>query len=181
MRTGVRLEAAGQVGTVVLGAEELVVVLAPTAVAATAMGPGGVTPPPKKGSLTGRPAKPRAKDKDPENLRSVQRENESARVLADNGYDIEQNPPSNSYNKNPDHKLNGEYADCYAPSTSDAYSIIQRIAGKVNTRQASRIVLNLDDSQVALEVLKKEILENPIAGLKDIIVIRDGKIILFHP
>ncbi|HYO54671.1 hypothetical protein [Archangium sp.] len=40
VRTGVKLEAAGQVGTVVLGARELVVVLAPTAVAATALGPG---------------------------------------------------------------------------------------------------------------------------------------------
>jgi len=45
VRTGVRLEAAGQVGTVVLGAEELVVVLAPTAVAATAMGPGSAHTP----------------------------------------------------------------------------------------------------------------------------------------
>jgi len=44
VRTGVRLEAAGQVGSVVLGAEELVVVLAPTAVAANAMGPGGSLP-----------------------------------------------------------------------------------------------------------------------------------------
>ena len=44
VRMGVRLEAAGQVGTVVLGAEELVVGLAPTAVAASALGPGGGLP-----------------------------------------------------------------------------------------------------------------------------------------
>jgi hypothetical protein len=40
-RTWVRLEAAGQVRTVVLGARELVVGLAPTAVASSALGPGG--------------------------------------------------------------------------------------------------------------------------------------------
>ncbi|AKJ00458.1 putative RNase toxin 28 of polymorphic toxin system [Archangium gephyra] len=44
-RTGVRLEAAGQVRTVVLGARELVVGLAPTAVASSALGPGGGFPP----------------------------------------------------------------------------------------------------------------------------------------
>lgn len=54
-RTGVRLEAAGLVGTVTLGTQALVVGLAPTAVAATAMGPGGGEQPVKQGSLTGRP------------------------------------------------------------------------------------------------------------------------------
>ncbi|QRK08151.1 hypothetical protein JQX13_50820 [Archangium violaceum] len=54
-RMGVRLEAAGQVGTVALGTQELVVGLAPTAVATMAMGPGGGAPPSKQGSLTGLP------------------------------------------------------------------------------------------------------------------------------
>jgi hypothetical protein len=40
-RTGVTLEAAGNVRSVALGARQLTAVLAPTAVAATAMGPGG--------------------------------------------------------------------------------------------------------------------------------------------
>jgi hypothetical protein len=44
VRVGVRLEAAGQVGTVVLGTRELVVGLAPTAVAANTMGPGSGLP-----------------------------------------------------------------------------------------------------------------------------------------
>ncbi|WP_369945762.1 hypothetical protein [Vitiosangium sp. GDMCC 1.1324] len=55
------------------------------------------------------------------------------------------------------------------------------MAGKVNTRQAARIVLNLDDSQVTLETLRQVLLENPIAALKEIIVIKGGKIILFYP
>jgi hypothetical protein len=179
-RTGVRLEAAGQVGSLVLGANELTVRLAPTAVAAVAMGPGGGAPP-KKGSLTGRLAKPGANERSAENLRAAKRENESARLLSENGYDVEQNPSPRSNFKEPDYKLNGEYADCYAPSTDNPRSILDTLSKKVNKGQADRIVLNLDDSQVELEALKKEILENPIANLKEIIVIRGGRIILFYP
>jgi len=183
VRTGVRLEAAGQVGSVVLGAEELVVVLAPTAVAATAMGPGGGAPPPKKGSLTGQPNKPRANDKDAENLRSAQRENESARILAENGYDVEQRPaPINRINrKKPDYKINGEYADCYAPSTDNARNIRDTIAKKVNEGQADRIVLNLEDSPVTPDIIKKLLLENPIADLKELLIIKNGKPTRIHP
>ena len=180
MRTGVRLEAAGQVGSVALGVKELTVVLAPTAVAAVAMGPGDGAAP-RKGSLTGRPTPLRANDKDGDNLRAIERENESARILAENGYDVEQNPVTRLNRKNPDYKLDGEYADCYAPNTDNPVNIVDRIAGKVNKEQASRIVLNLDDSRVELDALKKQLLENPIAKLKDIIVIRDKKIILFYP
>ena len=181
VRTGVRLEAAGQVGTVVLGAEELVVVLAPTAVAATAMGPGGGTPPPKKGRLTGQPAKPKPNDKDPDNLRSIERENESARVLTENGYDVEQNPATKLNRKNPDYKINGEYADCYAPITDNALNVRDTISAKVSRTQADRIVLNLDDTPLTPETMKKQLLENPIADLRELIVIKGGKLTRLHP
>jgi hypothetical protein len=180
VRTGLRLEAAGQVESVSLGVKALTVRLAPTAVASVAMGPGGETAP-RKGSLTGRPTPPRANDKDADNLRAIERENESARLLAENGYDVEQNPALRLNRKRPDYKLNGEYADCYAPNTDNPRNIVGRIAGKVDKEQANRIVLNLDDSKVELDALKKQLLENPIANLKDIIVIRDKKIILFYP
>jgi Contact-dependent growth inhibition CdiA C-terminal domain len=179
MRMGVQLEAAGQVGSVALGVKDLTMVLAPTAVAATAMGPGGGAAP-KKGSLTGQPKQPGPKA-DKETTRGLKRENESARVLAENGYDVEQGPPPKSNLKEPDYKINGKYADCYAPSTSNPRSISHNIAEKVNKGQADRIILNLDDSQVELVALKKQLLENPIADLKEIIIVKDGKIILFYP
>ncbi|PTL83160.1 hypothetical protein [Vitiosangium sp. GDMCC 1.1324] len=178
-RTGVALEAAGQVRSVALGVKQLTVVLAPTAVAATAMGPGGGAAP-QKGSLTGQPKQPRPND-DKETTRGRVRENESARILAENGYNVEQNPPIKSNLKAPDYKLNGEYADCYAPSTDAPRSILDTVAKKVNKGQANRIVLNLEDSHVTLEALKEELLKNPIAALKEIIIIKDGKIILFYP
>jgi hypothetical protein len=183
-RTGVRLEVAGQVESVSLGVKELTVRLAPTAVAAVAMGPGGGAAP-RKGSLTGRPTPARANDKDAENLRAIERENESARILAENGYDVEQNPVARLNRKNPDYKLNGEYADCYAPSTGNPRSIRDAVAKKVNTGQADRIVLNLDDSRVTLETLRKQLSEGPIADLKEIIIIiiiiKDRKSIPFYP
>jgi hypothetical protein len=76
---------------------------------------------------------------------------------------------------------NGEYADCYAPSNNDPRSILDRVARKVNEKQAERIILNLEDSQVELGALKQHLRENPIAELKEIIMIRGGKVILFHP
>jgi hypothetical protein len=162
-------------------AQELVVGLAPTAVAAAAMGPGGGAPPPKQGRLTGRPAKFNANDKDPDNVRAIERENESARRLADNGYDVEQNPHPRSNGKEPDYKINGEYYDCLAPSTQNARNIASRIKEKVGLEQAERIVLNLEDSSVTIEAMKKQLLDWPIPGLKEIIVIKDGKLVLLFP
>ncbi|MGZ3458463.1 MAG: SitA5 family polymorphic toxin [Archangium sp.] len=178
-RTGVMLEAAGQVRAVSLGARQLTVVLAPTAVASVATGPGGGAPP-KKGRLTGQPKQPSPND-DNETIRGLERENESARLLAENGYDVEQDPPSNGFRKNPDYKINGKYADCYAPSTDNPRSILDTVAKKVNKGQAERIVLNLEDSQVTLEALKKELSDSPIAKLKEIIVTKGKKIIRFYP
>ncbi|WP_329728901.1 hypothetical protein [Archangium sp.] len=158
-RTGVMLEAAGQVRSVALGVKQLTVALAPTAVASMATGSGGGAPP-YKGRLTGTPKQPRLND-DPETTRGRIRENESARTLAEHGYDVEQNPPRRSNGKEPDYKLNGEYADCYAPRTDKPLNILDTVASKVNDDQAARIVLNLDDSQVTLDALRKALLENP--------------------
>ncbi|WP_309891690.1 hypothetical protein [Archangium sp.] len=94
---------------------------------------------------------------------------------------MEQNPHRRSNGKAPDYKLNGEYADCYAPSTDNPRSIRDTIASKVNKQQADRIVLNLEDSQVELAALSKQLLENPIVALKQIIVVKGGNVILFHP
>jgi len=181
VRTGVRLEAAGQVGSVVLGAEELVVVLAPTAVAANAMGPGGGEPPPKKGSLTGRPSQA-GQDADEATKKGIERENESAQLLAKNGYDVEQNPPRRSNGKAPDYRINGMYYDCMAPSTPSVRNIASRIKReKIDSGQVDRVVLNLDDTSVTVEAMRKQLLDWPISGLKELIAIKDGKAILLFP
>ncbi|MCY1082708.1 hypothetical protein [Archangium lansingense] len=95
---------------------------------------------------------------------------------------MEQNPPRRSNGKEPDYKIGGEYADCMAPSTSNARNIASRIKEeKVDPGQADTIILNLDDSNVAIEAMMKQLLDWPIPGLKQVIAIKDGKIILLFP
>jgi hypothetical protein len=160
----------------------VVVGLAPTAVAANALGPGGGAPPPKKGRLTGKPTEPEPNEKNPDNLRAIERENESARLLADNGYDVEQNPLPKINGKKPDYKINGEYYDCLAPSTPNARNIASRIQDeKVDGGQVDKIILNLEDSSVTIEAMKTQLLDWPIPGLKEVIAIKDGKLILLYP
>jgi hypothetical protein len=183
MQGGFQLAAVGEVQAVAVSAEGFTVALAPGAVAMTAHEQGGEGgPTAKKGSLTGRPTHPDPNDRRPEYIRSIQRENESARALADNGYHVEQNPPKRPNGKEPDYRINGEYYDCYSPSTSNARNIAKRIQdNKVLVEQADRIVLNLEDSNVGLEAMKRQLVEWPIPGLKEVLVIKNGKVIPLYP
>ncbi len=69
-----------------------------------------------------------------------------------------------------------------SPSTSNARNIASRIkTEKVDPGQADRIILNLDDSKVTIEAMMKQLRDWPIPGLKQVIAIKDGKIILLFP
>ena len=109
------------------------------------------------------------------------RENESADILAQNGYDVEQNPPPNAFRKDPDYLIEGEYFDCYAPDSDNLDTIRKRISTKVKTRQADRIVLNLDDCPRSLADIKGVLMRKPVTGLKEILVIKGGEIVRFFP
>ncbi len=115
----------------------------------------------------------------PENIRALTRENESAQLLAQLGYDIRQNPdvPGSA---NPDYLIDGRLFDNFAPqrdtSARNIWSVIQ---GKVE-HQAPGIVLNLDDSAIDIADLRAQFDEWPIEGLEQLIVIRDGAVIPFR-
>ena len=66
-----------------------------------------------------------------EQARAHRRENELAEVLAREGYDIEQNPPTRADGKNPDYLIEGQYVDCLAPNTNKVGSIYSRIQEKI--------------------------------------------------
>lgn len=118
---------------------------------------------------------------DADTKRSLQRENESADILAKNGYDVEQNP-SVPGNKNPDYKIEGQIFDNYAPKTGNARNIASWIQTKVDEGQADRIVLNLTDSPVDPAKLSAQLHDWPISGLKEIKVIdKSGNVIDFYP
>jgi uncharacterized protein YukE len=113
--------------------------------------------------------------------RGLRRENESADTLAQNGYDVEQNPPTNAKGKNPDYKIEGEYFDAYAPSSKNLDNIRDEISGKVKEGQTERVVLNLDDCPRSTEDIRGVLERKPITNLKEIIVVKDGKVIPFYP
>ncbi|MFD9596201.1 hypothetical protein ACFWA9_26115 [Kitasatospora sp. NPDC059973] len=114
--------------------------------------------------------------------RAFERENESAEIMARNGYKVEQNPNVTGTTKNPDYRIEGEVFDCYAPTASNPRSISTGIQKKVDSGQADRIVLNLSDSGVDAAAMRKQLQDWPIEGLKEIKVIdSSGNVVHFYP
>jgi uncharacterized protein YukE len=113
--------------------------------------------------------------------RSLRRENESADVLAQHGYDVEQNPPTNALGKNPDYRIEGDYFDCYAPDTDRLDNIRTRLSEKVADGQAERLVLNMDDTPRSMDDVADLLRRKPIADLKELLVIKDGKVARLFP
>ena len=138
---------------------------------------------------------------DASTIRSLTRENESVEPLIGNGYGVHQNPPTTPNGKNPDYFLkgpegsgvpsSGAYFDCYAPAgNTRTENIVSTIAGKVNSGQADRIVLNMKDSNLTLQQVEDAIrldLSTPDGGaqlsaLQQILVIdRNNNLIPFFP
>ena len=113
--------------------------------------------------------------------RAIMRENESADTLADKGYNVEQNPPTLPNGKNPDYRIEGKIFDNLALTSSNPDQIRKGISRKVKSEQTDRIILNLNDSYVTLELLRDTLSRKPINELKEIIVIKNGQVIPFFP
>ncbi|WP_213005711.1 hypothetical protein [Paractinoplanes toevensis] len=113
--------------------------------------------------------------------RGLRRENESADILSEHGYDVEQNPPPNANGKEPDYRIEGEYFDNYSPSSKNLDNIRDEVSGKVKDGQAERIVLNLDDCPRSMEEIRGVLERKPISGLKEILVVKDGRVVRFYP
>lgn len=108
--------------------------------------------------------------------RAIQRENESAQLLAGSGLDVVQNPLV-AGPKKPDYLINGEVYDHYAPSTDLPRNIWSEVRGKVEKGQTNNVVISLRDSEVPEEDLRRQFEEWPIEGLREVIIIRrDGTI-----
>jgi hypothetical protein len=154
-------------------------------------GPGGSTPkltvPSGTPNPAAKPTGPRAKigpkDK-PETVRGRTRENETADALAKAGYKVEQNPPKPvGSKKEPDYKIEGEYADCYAPDKETSVRNVWTNVEKkvVRQEQASRIVLNLDDWHGDFAALQKQFKDWAIPGLIEVFVVQGGKVTRLFP
>jgi hypothetical protein len=143
--------------------------------------PPGHTEP--TGSAGGKPTGKRSKIRDqddPATKRSIQRENDSADALANAGYKVEQNPKVPD-GKNPDYLIEGKRFDNKAPTTARPRNAASEMEKAVREGQADRIVLNLEDSPITLDAMKRQLDDFPIEGLKEVIVIKDGQVIPFWP
>ena len=122
-----------------------------------------------EGSLTG-PVTKMESGMTKENIRSLNRENESAQILSQSGFYIEQNP-SIAGNKNPDYRINGEIFDNYAPRSNSVRNIYSEVKSKVDKGQTSNVVINMSDTKVSIPELQKQLTQWPIMGLDKVIVI----------
>lgn len=108
--------------------------------------------------------------------RAIQRENESAQILVGRGFDVVQNPVVAGA-KRPDYLINGEIYDHYAPSTDNVRRIWERVQEKVESGQASNIVIGLQDSGADEAALRRQFADWPIDGLGRVLIVRpDGTI-----
>ncbi len=110
-----------------------------------------------------------------------QRENQAADILAAQGYQVEQSPSTLPNGKNPDYKIEGEYFDCFSPTSDNIDQVRWGISQKVNSGQTQRILLNLEDSRFEPSDIQKLLLRKPKKGLKEVIGIKGGKIIHIFP
>ena len=115
--------------------------------------------------------------------RSLTRENEAAETLAKNGYDVEQNPKVEGTTRNPDYIIEGEVFDCYSPAQNTSVrNIASTIEEKVVKKgQADNVVLNLDDWTGDINALIKQLNDYPIEGLKEVLVVQNGKVTSIYP
>ncbi|MEV7470599.1 putative T7SS-secreted protein [Streptomyces kronopolitis] len=121
------------------------------------------------------------KKADPQTVRALSRQNESADRLAQHGYDVEHSP-SVPGSRNPDYKINGEVFDCYSPSSGSARNIAGEIQGKIDKEQTERVVLNLADSPVDVSKMNAQLHDWPNPGLKEVIAIdKNGNILHLYP
>lgn len=113
--------------------------------------------------------------------RSLLRENESADILVQRGFNVEQNPMV-AGKKNPDYRINGEVFDNIAPSTSRVENIWDRARLKVEGGQTRNVVINMADSRATASSLMQRFDSHPIPNLQRVIVIdRAGRVQVVLP
>lgn len=128
---------------------------------------------PKIGSLKGAPELP-PKNASSKMVRSIDRQNEAAKSLAQAGYDIEQLPNIKKNAANLDLKINREFADVFSPRTNNPISVLMTVAEKVE-KQALNIVVNLADSQLTFKQIESALSARPVDGLKSLYLLKDGQ------
>ena len=113
--------------------------------------------------------------------RNVRRQNDSADVLAREGYDIEHNSVAKPNGKVPDYRISGEYVDHLNPSTGSVEQALKGIKEKIAEGQVDRVVVRLDDTSLSIDDVRGILQRKPVSGLKEVIFIKDGQVVSYVP
>jgi hypothetical protein len=150
---------------------------------------------PLGGKPTGRPTYIRPRE-DRDVKRSLERENDTASILADQGYQVQQNPTPTEIatarqatgdtgrsTSKPDYLVEGRVFDCYAPADGKSVrNIWSEVSAKVEDQQTQRVVVNLQDWNRDPTALREQFAAWPIDGLKEVkAVTPDRRIVQIWP
>ena len=119
---------------------------------------------------------------DPNDPAPIQGQNEAADFLAMKGFNIEMLPNKNGGNgygikatSNPDYLIEGKVFDCYTPKRGTSIRNIGSIIEKKTLSQTNNIVLNLEQSDVNVSQITKQLAEYPIDSLGQLIIIKNNQ------
>jgi hypothetical protein len=110
---------------------------------------------------------------------AARRQDELARLLATRGLPVRAHPGSGA--PMPDLLIGDHRFDCLTLHTGDARQAATVIEIRVVRGVATRFVLDLQDSGVDLQALRRLLDRHPVPGLEEILVVRDGKVLRFFP
>ncbi|WP_241092040.1 filamentous hemagglutinin N-terminal domain-containing protein [Pseudomonas viridiflava] len=172
---GSGVKTAGAAGSDVnLGAKEVAgVPKNPNVTSAITDAEAGTSGLPKLGSLKGEPELP-PKNASPDMVRSIERQNEASKKLAQAGFDVEQLANTGRKGGNPDLRINGDLADVFSPRTNSPISVLMTVTEKVE-KQASSVVVNLADSPLTFGEIEKALLSRPVDGLKKLYLMKNNE------
>ncbi len=129
---------------------------------------------PGQGTLSGSPEAPPA-NASKDQVRSINRQNEAAQILADHGLDVNQLPNTGKPGPNPDLSINGQVADVYAPKSGNLQTIRDKVVEKT-AEQAPNVVINLADSPLSASEVAQYLQRNPVGKANSVIIIKDGRV-----
>jgi hypothetical protein len=110
---------------------------------------------------------------------AARRLDDVARLLAARGLEVREHPGTGS--PMPDLLIGERRFDCVTLRTGDARQMATVLELRVVRGVATRFVLDLDDSAVDLQALRRHLDRHPVPGLEEILVVRDEHVLRFFP
>jgi len=146
-----------------------------------ASGKGGLTEPVNKPDPSN---VPRGREETPvgtsQKQTNVRIQNDMAKLLAQEGYDIEQIGVANQAGA--DYLISGKKFEAYAPTSNDPDTLRDQLSAKSGRNQAFGFVIDLRRSEVTPERLRERLRSAPVARLDEVIALtKEGRFVRVWP